>query len=368
MPFPCPFPGCDSSYLRKEHLQRHLVQHTADTPKAPCPFCDRGFARHSDTMRRHARKAHLAETKRLCDMRSERTCRACRVARSSCEGRDPCRRCLREKLRCSLSNDRDSRTIDNTSSTIQYTQRYFQNFHPRWPLLHPATFTVRDEPSLLVYSVVAIGLWTDETPSSRASALALHDLIGNSICQQKSQWDGTFIHSDQKNHTASAWPIATYQGILLHLVLSLLMSRRTRQSRQCSLSQSDYDVLVALVRTCRRHNLFFYPRMLGRYQGINSMACIWVGVEEIKRLGIALYRVCELCSSSGGGRPNPEFLTLSDLQFPMLDSNDLWNAESNVALSRRLAEVEPSAVLDGRREENRISNLGEDVLLGCFTI
>lgn len=104
------------------------------------------------------------------------------------------------------------------------------------------------------------------------------------------------------------------------------------------------------------------------------MTCIWVGVEEIKRLGIALYRVCKLCSNNdssdvnGGGHLKPEFLTLSDLQFPMPDSNELWNAESNIVLSRRLAEVVPSATLDGRREENRISNLGEDVLFDCFMI
>jgi len=104
------------------------------------------------------------------------------------------------------------------------------------------------------------------------------------------------------------------------------------------------------------------------------MTCIWVGVEEIKRLGIALYRVCKLCSNNdssdvnGGGHLKPEFLILADLQFPMPDSNELWNAESNIVLSRRLAEVVPSATLDGRREENRISNLGEDVLFDCFMI
>ncbi|KAL4912731.1 hypothetical protein BDW62DRAFT_194049 [Aspergillus aurantiobrunneus] len=345
-PFSCHFPGCDSSYLRKEHLQRHLVQHTADTPKTPCPFCDRAFARH-DTMRRHARQAHKAETKRLCDVRAERAC----TTNSSCDGRNPCRRCLRQRLRCSPSDD-------NPSSIIQYTQRYFRDFHSRWPLLHPSTFSVRDEPSLLLYSVVAIGLWFEGTAASRASALALHDLLGNSIHQQKNQWAGPSIHSDQTKRTASAWPIATYQGILLHLMLSLL-------SRRCSLSQSDYDILVALVRTCRRHNLFFYPRMVGRYDGINSMACIWVGVEEIKRLGIALYSVCKLCRDSDSGR---ELLALSDLQFPMPDSNSLWNAESNAILSRRLAGVEPSAALDGRREENWISGLGEDVLFDCFKI
>lgn len=139
----------------------------------------------SDTMRRHARQTHKAEAKRLCDVRAERTCRACRVATLSCEGRSPCRRCLRERLHCMFSNDETSCTVDNTSSILQYTQRYFQNFHPQWPLLHLGTYSIRDEPSLILYSVVAIGLWTEGTTSSQATALALHDTIGDSICQQK---------------------------------------------------------------------------------------------------------------------------------------------------------------------------------------
>ena len=95
------------------------------------------------------------------------------------------------------------------------------------------------------------------------------------------------------------------------------------------------------------------------------MACIWVGEEEIRRLGIALYKVCKLCSNSdssnvnGGDHLEPELLTLSDLQFPMPDSNKLWNAESNMVLSRALAEVEPSATQDGRWEENWILILKE---------
>lgn len=147
------------------------------------------------------------------------------------------------------------------------------------------------------------------------------------------QWDGTVTHSNQKDHTASAWLIATYQGILLYLILALL------SSHQCSLSQSDYGILVALVRTCRRHDLFFYPRMVERYHhSINSTTCIWVGVEEIKRFGIALFRRCKLCSnnssSSNGGHVEADLLALSDLRYSMPDSNELWNAESDMVLSR----------------------------------
>lgn len=147
----------------------------------------------SDTMRCHARQAHGTEAKQLCDVRAEakRACKACRMAKSNCEGRNPCRWCLREGLDCSSSsNDRvsdEGSSIDYISSDSihRLTERYFQHFHPEWPFLHPSTYNVRDEPSLLVYSVVAIGLWTDGTAFSRATACALHDKIGNCIRQQK---------------------------------------------------------------------------------------------------------------------------------------------------------------------------------------
>ena len=142
----------------------------------------------SDTMRRHAKQAHKAEPKRLCDVRTKRTCRKCWVANSRCEGQRPCRRCLREGLRCSFSDDRPSlprSNIDSTSLILRYTQHYFEHFHPQWPFLHRGTYSVRDEPSLLLYSVVTIGLWKEGSTASRATALALQEKIGNSIYQQK---------------------------------------------------------------------------------------------------------------------------------------------------------------------------------------
>lgn len=169
-----PMPILQSCFWKTVWSQATYVIHRAD---------------HSnDTMRRHARQAHKAEPKRLCDVRAERTCRTCWVANSSCEGQRPCRRCVREGLRCSFSDDRASLPrpkIDSTSSILRYTQRYFEHFHPQWPFLHQSTYSVRDEPSILLYSVVAIGLWTEGSASSRATALALHGKIGNSIYQQK---------------------------------------------------------------------------------------------------------------------------------------------------------------------------------------
>lgn len=83
--------------------------------------------------------------------------------------------------------------------------------------------------------------------------------------------------------------------------------------------------------------------MLGRYQDIESVTCIWVGVEEIKRLGLALYKVCKICrSTSQGGLQEgsgSRLLRLSDLRFPAPDSNDLWEAGSNPELSHLLSKI-----------------------------
>ncbi|KAL4998974.1 hypothetical protein BDV10DRAFT_184865 [Aspergillus recurvatus] len=96
--------------------------------------------------------------------------------------------------------------------------------------------------------------------------------------------------------------------------------------------------------------------MVQRYNGINSTACIWVGVEEIKRFGIALSRVCELYRERFAVN-HSGLLTFAELQFPVPDSDELWSAESNAVLAQRLADLKPNAALDGRREENWISNL-----------
>ena len=149
----------------------------------------------------------------------------------------------------------------------------------------------------------------------------------------------------------SRWPIATYQGILLYIIFSLLASIPIGLDLNLSLTLhvNDRQILSALIETCLRNNIFYYPNMLTRYHHVESITCMWVGVEEIKRFGLALYKVSRLCgmgSCSGesdetGGR----FLRFSDLQFPMPDKKNLWNAGSNAELARLLS-------MHSRREDN----------------
>lgn len=77
--------------------------------------------------------------------------------------------------------------------------------------------------------------------------------------------------------------------------------------------------------------------MLTRYHHVESITCMWVGVEEIKRFGLALYKVSRLCGRRGeSDETDGRLLRLSDLQFPMPAKKNLWDADSNAELARLL--------------------------------
>lgn len=80
--------------------------------------------------------------------------------------------------------------------------------------------------------------------------------------------------------------------------------------------------------------MFSYPNMLGKHDSHAPLALVWVDIEEIKRLGLALYKVCRLstCADSARGRASgdrSELLTLADLSFCLPDSDEAWNASSS---------------------------------------
>lgn len=171
--------------------------------------------------------------------------------------------------------------------------------------------------------------------------------------------------SKRQERPSSAWPIATYQGILLYIIFSLIVTPQHHRALDLTLrlSASDHSILTALVRTCLKHNIFYYPAMLGRYQEIDSMACIWVGVEETKRFCLALYKVCRICNNvyddESGENSGQRLLQLSDLQFPMPDGNQLWEAGSNLELSNLLAKRGIDAQSEKSHEVKWISECGQ---------
>ncbi|KAJ5356193.1 hypothetical protein N7517_010802 [Penicillium concentricum] len=142
--------------------------------------------------------------------------------------------------------------------------------------------------------------------------------------------------------------MATYQGILLHLIFSLLLNhdRSDLQLTQV-LPEIPSRLLVSLVRSCLKRHMFFYPSILAQFkQGVDPDVFIWLGIEEVKRFDLCLYRVCRharVCDTAhledrsnlsppcGPRAPGGKLLLLSDLQFAVPDSDELWHATSDLA-------------------------------------
>lgn len=163
--------------------------------------------------------------------------------------------------------------------------------------------------------------------------------IADLIRYLKSQWyitDATAYNSHGK-----PWPVPTYQSILLQLIFALLLAQKEERpdfSFRIPLPPSKYELLKSLVETCRALGVFHYPNMLTQHASSTNITLIWVSVEELKRLGLALYKFSRLCSqpeasiddterSNGTGTGlRSELLTLADLDFCMPDSDYVWNA------------------------------------------
>lgn len=158
-----------------------------------------------------------------------------------------------------------------------------------------------------------------------------------------------------------------YQAILLHIIFSFLISSRTAVDfdLRVSLPPADLGLLEALVRSCRRLGMFYYPNILGRYKEADLASFVWVGLEEIKQFNIALYKVCGKASNSnikdgshGDINAVQSLLTASELQFPLPSNFPLWNAVSKdewmaVGWDEKLVS------LDDDCQQNWISNFAE---------
>ncbi|KAL2822080.1 hypothetical protein BJX63DRAFT_182447 [Aspergillus granulosus] len=332
--FMCRFPRCKASYQRKEHRRRHEVQHYRDQV-FKCTTCDHEFGRH-DTLRRHMQKVHgMTEPARM-----KFACTWCRDQKSRCEGGPPCSNCLRRGLQCSLRQDgeaqqcgHDSCPTDNKRSRSEkekyFIAQYFRLFHPHWPFIHQGSFRECDEDPLLVQSIMVIGLWLSDEDNAQQRAIALHNVLGSAIYEQKELWDAS---NSEDACSSCSWPIPTYQAILLHIIFAILYKRGGALGldlKPC-LSPADSDLLDRLVESCKRLGMLYYPNMLARYCESDLPAYVWISIEEVKRFNIALYKVCSACSEQGNettmSRGPSRRVQAQDLQFPLPKNNPLWNA------------------------------------------
>lgn len=59
-PYVCTVDGCEASYIRKDHLTRHLLQHQDKRVKCPIDSCDQEFAKQS-CVNRHLKEFHKGD-------------------------------------------------------------------------------------------------------------------------------------------------------------------------------------------------------------------------------------------------------------------------------------------------------------------
>ncbi|KAJ8177738.1 hypothetical protein LV157_007862 [Aspergillus fumigatus] len=256
--------------------------------------------------------------------RAQKACAACHARKERCYGGFPCSACQKRGIACSPGKGKtpEEQIVNNNVQISQqphpprwialdYVDIYFDNFHPKWPFLHRGTFDVTKEPCVLIQSVVMIGLWIEGSKKSREAATDLHRSLSTAIRTQMIQDD-------------------------------------------------EHDLLVTLVESCRLGGIFSYPNMLAQHSSGVPLTLVWLSLEEIKRFGLALYKVCRLStrldpSRADGSSAQSELLTLADLSFGMPDSDEAWNSISGVGCEVRQEEAFQTKLRDGQDPTGWIS-------------
>jgi hypothetical protein len=76
--------------------------------------------------------------------------------------------------------------------------------------------------------------------------------------------------------------------------------------------------------------MLFYPWIVSQFrQGESPEVFVWVGIEEVKRFALSLYRVCQRSRLHDSREQN--LLSLADLRFALPDSDELWHLTSGLA-------------------------------------
>lgn len=102
-----------------------------------------------------------------------------------------------------------------------------------------------------------------------------------------------------------------------------------------TLNPANFELLEALVRSCRKLGMFYYPNIVAKFHDAELAPFVWTSTEEIKRFNIALYKVCcKVSRPRRGGESEGDreygdaasLLNASELQFPLPNNRSLWYA------------------------------------------
>ncbi|KGO67489.1 Transcription factor, fungi [Penicillium italicum] len=83
------------------------------------------------------------------------------------------------------TSDQINTSIGKIAQVDHYVHLYFTHFHQHWPVLHRHTFSVADEPQLLLHAVIMIGLWVSGSPAAQEDARNLHSKLKLAILAQQ---------------------------------------------------------------------------------------------------------------------------------------------------------------------------------------
>ncbi|BCS30666.1 Zn(II)2Cys6 transcription factor [Aspergillus puulaauensis] len=329
-------------------------------------------------------------------------CTHCRNQKIRCEGGHPCRECFRRGRKCSLSGQNEVQPADSTDTgpriswqrtgspqlptnrsakESHYLNLYWELFHPHWSFIHRSSFSDYETP-LLVQSMVVLGLWVSQEPNTEAKAIELHKLLGSAIRDQtvgaqflfiknlvlimeQDVWDAS--KSEQACNTC-AWPIPTYQAMLLHIIFAGLVKSCGVLGLDLKprLSPDDSNLLTRLVTSCKKMGMLYYPNMLSRCSHSDIGTFNWVSVEEVKHFNLALFKVCRTFSKSLKDRSGINSLNTGgstslcveprDLEFPLPTDLQLWNAKGKEEWLAVGAEKMEGPGLNDALESEWISN------------
>lgn len=136
------------------------------------------------------------------------------------------------------------------------------------------------------------------------------------------------------------------------MILSVLITRDTGGvdlGLRHRIPADEYDLFDSLVRSCRNLGMLSYPAMLAQYPAGTSVTMIWVGVEEMKRFALALYKMAHICTSAEQKEGIcQKLLTVADFSFSLPYSDEFWNLPKGVD-ARPLVK----AIAQTSQEENR---------------
>lgn len=287
-----------------------------------------------------------------------------------------------------------SHTMRNSSPNLlekrdKYIELYFEIFHPFWSFIHRASFHAPREVPLMVQSMIVIGLWATGDEASQSAAKDLHNKIDAAIRDQtvrilqtkrilseieifmlikrQEKWDAS-VHDGASS--SCRWPLATFQAILLHIIFSCMLKSQNNfdLSLSVAIPSETRDMLAALVRSCRKLGMFYYPNILAQYRHSGDTGLAMIFIEETKRFNLALYRICRRVSQASFEMADfpPEGSDImhclfkpEELQFPIPKGRHVWDASTRTEWNRVVSSESIEAELEEYAENTWISRSAE---------